>query len=446
MKKLLSALIVSLASVSQNASATDLIDVIALAYQNDPTFQQAQHQRNVNVEFLSQARSALFPALESSAQNALISKVRNRPNNLPSSTVVNKPHEYFVELRQPLVNVGAWMEVKRSHQIVNQANATLKAVELDLYVRSANAYFDVLEAKDFLFFTKAEVKAQRQQLTHAEQRFQVGVEPRTSVYEVKARYDAVVARELAARNELANRLEALSAITGVHHSDVVSMRSRIPLLPPNPIAIKAWDKLAIKYSYTLAAKRHDAEIAHYAVKVQNSQYIPKLNLVGTYSDRHGQPFNTSTIDTTAADVGVQVVMPVFQGGNLSSLSRQRKASYDVALADLDGTLKQVRLNVHQAYNSVLTGIGIVRADRQAVFSSKSSLESTTVAFQEGTRTILDVLDTRKDYYDNLRQLSADQYNYIRAFIELKRSAGVLSIADIKKINSWLRVKTHRQHA
>jgi protease secretion system outer membrane protein len=51
----------------------------------------------------------------------------------------------------------------------------------------------------------------------------------------------------------------------------------------------------------------------------------------------------------------------------------------------------------------------------------------------GVRTNLDVLDARKKLFEAQRDLSLARYNYLVAYINLKKAAGTLTVADLEKI-------------
>lgn len=441
MKKMSLTLGMSLLILSQGALATDLLDIIVLAHRNDPTFKQAQSSYAGNKETLSQARANLFPVLETNASGSFYNNTTNQATGQSASTVNSRQRSYTVRLTQPVFDLRSWLDIKRSHQVVKQAEADVKVAEQDLFVRAANAYFDVLEANDTLRFTTAEKKANARQLDQARQRYKVGLDAVTSVYDAKAAFDAVAAREINSRNEVQNKFESLREITGVLHGSLVPLRSNVPLMKPDPADVSTWVTFARKRNYELMSKRFQTEAARYAVKVQRAEYVPKVNVVASYTDNRGRNFGTSTFDQKVKDIAVAVESPTLQGGRLLSQSRQQQATYETALAELDATEKGVVSKVRQSYNSVLSGISAVRADRQAVISAQSSLESTEAAFKVGTRTIVDVLDKQKDLFDNQRRLASDQYAYIRSVLNLKQAAGILSIADLEEINTMLKGPT-----
>ena len=437
MKKIITGLLVGLA-FTPTAFAADLIDIINLAHNNDARFQQAQGTYRANLEFLSQARSTWFPIVRGNATKSTYNKTKNTNSLGESNVQANISRVYNITITQPVINVNNWVEIRRSHQVSNQAEATIRAAELDLLIRASNAYFDVLAAKDTLRFTIAEKKALARELDQVQQRFKVGLEAIPAVNDATARYDAVVSREITARTQVENKYEALREITATLPGPLARIHDNIPLLPPNPANAEDWVKTAKLRNFDIAAQHYAAETARYQWKATHAAFSPTVNIVGAFNEtRGGRNFGFGSFDTLQKDISVEIASPVFQGGFLVSRARQGRSLYQAALANFDATEKSVISLTRQAYNNVIAGIGAVRADRQAVKSAQSSVESSEAAYRVGTRTIVDVLDAQKELYNAQRQLSVDLYAYVKALLELKRQAGTLNIQDLQEVNSWL---------
>ena len=101
------------------------------------------------------------------------------------------------------------------------------------------------------------------------------------------------------------------------------------------------------------------------------------------------------------------------------------------------TYRQVVNATRQAYLGVMSGIGSVKAQRQAVISNQSALNGNKEGYKIGTSTMVDVLLAQKALYKTQRDYAEARYSYVMAIIALKQSAGTLSADDLVRINSWL---------
>ncbi|HEY1091984.1 MAG TPA: TolC family protein, partial [Burkholderiaceae bacterium] len=92
--------------------------------------------------------------------------------------------------------------IEQAQRGLGQARAGLDLAEQDLIVRVAQAYFDVLAAEDSLGTARTSKAAIAEQLASAKRNFEVGTSTVTDSREAQARYDLVVAQEIAAENDL----------------------------------------------------------------------------------------------------------------------------------------------------------------------------------------------------------------------------------------------------
>src|SRR5947208_617420 len=129
------------------------------------------------------------------------------------------------------------------------AAVALPAAAEDLAVRTGQAYFDVLAARDTLALVGAQKAAISEQLAQAKRNFEVGTATITDTHEAQARYDLIVAQEIAAQNDLESKRRALQAVTGKEYAQLKPLRAEIRLSPPVPNDMQSWVDLAEKQSY-----------------------------------------------------------------------------------------------------------------------------------------------------------------------------------------------------
>lgn len=421
--------------------AADLMQAYQDALMNDPTFRAAISTRLSQREAKPQAVSALLPNIEGSAlqaQNHI--KVKSSVFGVPSGTATLNAYDYQLNLSQPMFDYTHWMKLRQANAIVKEAQANFDAAAQALMIRVAQAYFNVLQAEDTLRYTTAEKEANGKQLQQAQERYRVGVEPVTSVNEAKAGYDSAVAAEIAAKNTVDNSYEALWQITGKHYSQLAKLNyDRLQLVKPTPVNVDAWVSTAQKQNYSLLAARYATKAAKENVHVTQGGHIPTLDFVASYDAQKNNQlfFEDGNISTNTGSVGVQLTVPVFQGGFVSSQTRQASYDYQTSMAQYHQSYRSVISGTRQSFNDVISGISQVKADRQAVVSAFSSLDTTVASYRVGTRTMVDVLNEQKNLYNSQRQLAVDQYTYMNSILALKQFAGTLSANDLAELNCWL---------
>jgi outer membrane protein len=419
--------------------AADLIDIYKAALSSDPLYQAALSTRLSQREAIPQSVAALLPNISAQAnisnnyQNITQPPIPGQPNGLSNF----QSQGYNISLRQPLINVNAWLAVKQANNTGKQADLTLAAAAQDLIFRVAFAYFNILSTQDTLRYTQAEKAAEFKQLKQAQKRVQVGLDALASVYEAKAAYDKSLAAEISAENTLRNNQEAMRQLTGRTYSCIKGLAKNIPLLKPQPENIEDWINAASQHNLQLIAARYGVEIAREKIKMQVSGHLPSLSLIGNYGKTATLNNIPSSLNNNSATLGLELDIPLFAGGAVTSKTRQAQYDFQTTNDNLDNAYRQLIINTRQKYNDVLADISKIKAEQQAIKSAQLSLNSTEESYKAGTRTIVDVLIAQQNLYDAKRTAASDQYTYLLDTLLLKQAAGCLKPDDLVQINQWL---------
>ena len=319
---------------------------------------------------------------------------------------------------------------------IRQAEAVLIEAQQALIIRIAQRYFDILANIDSLEFAQAEVKSLSRQLEQANQRFEVGLSAITDVHEAQAGYDLAVAQEIQALNAIDNAQEAMRELTGEYITEFDLLGDAMSLVSPEPQAIESWTQLSLDQNLGVLASRHAAETARNEVKRQSAGHLPTLDLVAaeTY-DSSGGRFGSTKLHATS--IGLELNIPIYSGGIVSSQTREAHENYNIAMYSLERARRSAQRSTREAYLGVISGISRVKALKQAVVSSETALEATEAGFEVGTRTAVDVVASQRTTSEARRNYSQAKYDYLIDTLSLKQAAGTLSTEDLELINAWL---------
>ncbi len=427
MKKLLPLFIsAALGGISSSAWADSLAEIYDLAKQNDPQLLSVAAQRDRAFEAITSSRSALLPQINLTAgynltrgdteyDSNLISDVSNDSNALTAG----------VNFSQELYNRASWITLDTAEKSARQADATYAAAQQGLILRVSQAYFEVLRAQDNLVFVRAEKAAVGRQLEQTKQRFEVGLSAITDVHDAQAQYDAVLADEVLAENDLINSYESLREITGQEHKNLnVLDTNRFSATRTNSPAETLIDEAKTK-NLSLLSARISQDIARDNISLASSGHLPTLSLDGGYN--YGDTSNSARDNTTDNfNIGVNLAVPLYTGGNVTSQTKQAEFAYVAASEDLEAQYRSVVKDVRAQNNNINASIGALKAYEQSVVSARSALEATEAGFDVGTRTIVDVLDATRRLYDANKNLSDARYNYILSVLQLRQAVGTLA--------------------
>jgi len=453
-KKKLLAMAVCL--VTSPAFAVDLIGVHDLAVKSDPQLQAAAYRKDATGENTRQAWANMLPSLNGGAtRNWGDSKTKVGQINIPDGTTIPSfktksdidTESLSLNLRQSLYAQSNYENLDIARGQVSQAEAAYNVAYQNFLVRVAGAYFGVLTAQDGVIFAEAEEKALQRQYEQAEQRFEVGLTAVTDVHEARASYDNARARAIVSRNTLADTKEAVYELTGEYFEDYEPLQEVLPLVRPLPDSPDEWVDIAMQYNPSVVFAQFNVEIADSTVRLQRSGHYPTLDLVGSLSqstnnknplrDDAGQILATTDIVTDDKRIGLQLSVPIYQGGVITSRTRQARYLLNAVHSDLDQSQRTVARATKNAYRAVIAGIEQVGAFNQAMVSAESALEATQAGFEVGTRTIVDVLIAQQRYFQAQRDNSLARHTYIVDHLRLKAAAGVLATEDLQKVNDIL---------
>ncbi|TSH89157.1 TolC family outer membrane protein [Verticiella sediminum] len=434
--------------LGQSAAALSLVQAYQTALANDPIFASARAQYTAGLEQLPQARSALLPFVTAGA-SATYNDTRTRfTNQLPRRNVYTDDYGYQLVLSQPLFDWTSWQTYEAAKLGVTLTELGLQYAHQDLMLRVAQTYFDVLAAQDVLTALEAERSAIGEQLQSARRNFEIGTATITDTYEAQARFDLNSAQLLQAENSLQVRRAALEKIIGEPAGTLSVLPAGTPAPPPQPAQAQAWLERAETDNLGVVQAQIQTALASKQVDIARSAHYPQVDLVGTFGQadnryrpetaQAAQGISDGRARNTASSIGVQVSIPLYTGGYVSSRVREEAAREQAARYDYEDARREAVRATREAFLGVNTGLAQIRALEAAETSSRQALQANLTGYEVGVRINLDVLNAQQQLYATQRDLAAARYNTLLAGLRLKAAAGQLAEDDIDALNRLLR--------
>jgi outer membrane protein len=436
LKTLSLAIALSGLSFAVETNAATLIQVYQDALHNDPTFKNARATWMSQEELTPIARATLLPSVDlTGAWNHNYSYTELAPGAGNKNKVSNLA-TYSLIASQPIFNFNGWAQLSAAKSTVKSAAATFNAAAQNLVYRTATAYFDVLTAVNDLQTTVAEKNDYLQQLKTTRERYKVGLVAITPLYEAEASYDSAVADEIAKRNAVTAKMEALREITGHTYDSLTEFANQVPLLKPDPDDIDVWVGMAMRNNYSLIAQHYLNLAAMENITVQSSAILPTLNATDTLDKQVGAGVTSGATAATSNAVGLSLNFPIFAGGGVSFVkTKQARYNYASQYATYEQTYSQLLSNTRTDFLSVATGRRQILADAKSVQSNEKQVETTEASYRVGTSTMDDVLQAYSELYKSKAQYAKDQYNFLAQTLQLKNDGGMLGASDLQAIDN-----------
>jgi outer membrane protein len=449
------AIVAALGIASATAGATDFNEAYQRAQRSDPQLREADATRLAVREARPQAFASLLPQLQ--ATGGYIHDTSNGVSNfftsggLSSANVENTSNstQWAVQLRQTVFRWDQFAAVKQANSQVAQAEVDYNAARQTLILRTATAYFGVLEAQDTLEAAQAAREAISHQLEQAEKRFEVGLIAITDVEEARAANDQSAATVIAAKRALATARDKLREVTGESVETLSRPGDEMPLVTPDPVGEDQWVRAALDQNLALSSARLAAEIAREGKSVAEAGHMPYVDLVARESNNDvtgttslygasggalSYPANSSSRDR---QISLQVTVPLFSGGAVASHVRQAAYQHRAAHERLERVARATERGTRDAYLGVISEISRVKALKQSVESSKIALSATEAGYEVGTRTAVDVLLSRQRLLDAQTNYAKSRYDYLLNVLTLEQYAGTLDERSVARINALL---------
>ena len=432
----------ALGVLSTSVYAEDLVDVFVAAKDNDATVGAARASYRADKERVPQARSALLPSVFGRVST---SKTETKLPGLDGPEVRlledgYNDNSWSAQFSQPVVNLSSWFGYSSAKAFVRASSFALEAQEQDLIVRVAEAYLNILRTRDRLDTTNAEVTAVRRQLEQVQQRFDVGLVAITDVLESQAAYDAALVRQIQAETDHYISFETLRTLTGRDYDQLATLSESLPIVNPDPLDEEAWVTAALSSNLGIKAALEQLSAVQQDKKARLSGHLPTVEATITHSNNNnGNPltrsFSPEESETTI--YGLQMNIPVFQGGRTTSQVREGSARVEQAKEQLLDQQRSVMRNTRSLYKSVTTDVARVQARLKSIRSAASALEATETGYEVGTRNIVDVLQAQQRLYDSQFAYADSRYTYLLNLLRLKQQTGLLNGADLEEMNSFM---------
>ena len=428
-----------------SAVAFDLSTAAREAMQFDATFLAARKKAEADATRFGQGLGLLLPAANATANRTRADfTVGNNPSaSIPAPALGYSgrlTNTYVVSLTQPIFRIERLAVFNQERERSRAGEANFAQAKIDALLRVTQAYFDVLVAQDSLASVDAELKAIGEQLESAKRNFEVGTATITDQQEAQARFDLATAKQIAAKNDLEVKRNALNLLVGQPLPQRLSgLRQDVRLQNPEPLDVAKWVDQAQSASPRVQAAFSVAEIAKSEVtRVISADNLPTIDLVA--QKRRVDPLTLSTNVYPRADtdtLSLEMTIPLFNGGTAINKAKEAIALREKAVFDLENERRNAGQSAKTAFLGVLAGLSQVRAYEAAEKSSRLALESNLLGYEVGVRINIDVLNAQQQLYTTQRDLSKSRYDTLINSLKLKASAGTLAESDIDEINGLL---------
>lgn len=423
------------------AIGMDFRQAYEAALENDASIRASRAAAQASSERLPQARAQLLPNVSLNLGrnfNDLTSEGRNMLGQPTTSETRYWSGNQTLSVRQPIYRPYLGAQLRQAEAQVRDADASLEKDEQSLVVRVGESYFEALLARDQVALVLAQKATFTSQLDAAKKGFAAGSGTRTDVDDAQARLDMTLAQELEARQNEGFSRHKLEALTGQPVRDLAGIdAARFSPQEPIPLSVQNWITRAEEHSPELESLRAQLEAAQQEIEKAKAGHRPTLDAVAQWAKTNSDSVTSVNSRYNNKSIGLQLSVPLYSGGYVSSTVRQAVATQTRVQEMLEATRRDLGVRVYREFRAVTEGALRIKALEQAVRSAEQALTSSRKSYAAGSRTSLDVLNAEQQRVATMRDLAQARYVYLVSRLRLHSLVGDERMESVMAVNAWL---------
>lgn len=430
-----------LLTYSFNAFATTLTEALVLTYNNNPELIAKREELKATDEEKFSAMSGFLPQVTLDASNSS-SKANNQVYTNGSPSIPQSPwsnvrtKDKAIGLKQNLFNGGgSVMSLIAAKYKIEQMRASLKTKEQEVFLKTIQAYNDVLMSKKIKDICKDNESAFIKMLSSTKEKFEAGLVTKTDVANAEAKLEKAKGDLIDSEGAYINALSDFKQQVGIDAYDLEPLQVALDL----PGDLKQAIDLSLKFNPNLESAKAKQFYCDSQVNIAISNMLPNVDLTSsirnskahyTGTDNTNVNYDHSPNSTTTKQVAVSLTIPIYQKGMEYSNIRKARATLSQAKSEYRQIIDSVNNGATETWTKYQSAIGSYAAMKKAEEAYKTALGGFVQEYQEGLRSLSDLLDTQTNYFSSqIQALQSDKRIKLSSY-ELKSVTGKLNAKDM----------------
>lgn len=299
------------------------------------------------------------------------------------------------------------------------------------------AYFNVLRQQSLTAANLQEEQALLKQLNMMNAKLREGLVAKSDVSEANAQHQSAQANRIATHVQLVLAQEQLAQIIGPYQENLAVLREDFQFQKPYPAELSAWTNLALAQNLGIQQARLQQRYAEDQKWVEQAALYPQIEAVGSYGYSEQTPENIMSAKGNFDQIGIEMNWNVYTGGRTKKSIQKAAVNVKKSEAELDAAIRKANTEVKKSYLQVETDQAKLQARKAAMESSSLVSRASQAQYQEGLKTMVDVLLAQRNAFSAKQDYVNAKYDYLINVLHLKASVGKLTEQDIQEMNAWL---------
>ena len=411
------------------ASAENIRDTLAQAYQYNPRLDAERARLRATDEDVDQATAGYRPRLNFNADlghQDTETTLKRTANGFANSSGQTDPRGYSFQLTQSLFKgFQTANAVNEAEATVRAGRETLRNVEQEVLLTAVQAYGDVVRDTAIVRLRENNVNVLQSELKATQDRFAVGEVTRTDVAQATARRAAAVSELDLARANLKTSRATYEQTVGSPPTNLAEPKPETKLLPHS---LNDAIGISSKENPNVVAALYREQAARFTVDRIRGQLLPEAQFEATYSDRYNSSIQTERNET--GQVVARFSMPIYEGGEIYSQVRQAKHTQVSRIQEIEQSRAQAQQGVVQAWSQLEAAKAQLVSDKAQIEANTTALQGTREEEKVGQRTLLDVLNAQQELLNSQVQVETTKRNLLFYSYSVISAIGRLNVAEV----------------
>ena len=419
--------------------ALDLVNAYERAKQSDPSWQANQLQYEADQLNLGIANGNLLPTITLAGNVAhknqnVNQSASNIGFSLPLSTT-NK--QITLTARQPLFRWDAWEGLKQVKTSIDLSEINLRIQQQNHILQVADAYFNVLRQQALTVANLQEEQALSEQLKVMNAKLNEGLIAKSDVSEANAQYQNARANRMSTHVQLVLAQEQLQQLIGLYRENLAVLREDFQFQKPVPNNMQDWENLAMSQNLGILQAKIQRRYAEDGKRVEQAALYPQIEAVGTYGYSKQSPESIMSQDGLFDQVGIEMNWNAYNGGRTQKSIKQATINVKKTEAQVEAATRKATSDVKKSFLQLESDEAKLQARKAAMDSATIVSKASQAQYQEGLKTMVDVLLAQRNAFSAKQDYLNSKYDYLLHVLQLKASVGRLTDQDIAEMNTWL---------
>ena len=415
------------------ARAEDLLSLYRSALTDSPQLRARDLGRARAAADADVARSKLYPQV--SVQTSMSRNEYNAHYTARTLTENYAGNRTVLSARQALLDMASVYRLRGSEAVVTQAEKEAEQARAELFGQLVDQYLNALQAQDELLQLQVEIEAAERQVDRLRAMREREMATVTDLAEAIAWRQQLATREIDARNKADAARVRLREVTGRDPGELATLA--IHDFPAVPGTESGWVEAVLSQNAMVAARRAAVDAGARATDAARAEHLPQLSL-SLQHNRSNQNTDFSPLNYSYEinSVGLDLVIPIYEGGRVSASTASALAQLAIANEQLEASRREVERDTRLLYASASADRARIDSTTAEVDALAYTVRAQLRCYELGVVTVIHVLDARRRLLRSRVDQAKARYDYLRDLIGLKLRAG-LTEADVAEFNRWL---------